>query len=175
MTAGKWFKLLGEPQQKLELAAGEVRSVGYRIRADKVGHYQLEVSARGSGVADAIKRPVEVSPDGRRIEQVFNGTLQKPARISFSVPQEAIEGSVKAIVKIYPSSFSQVVEGLDAIFQRPYGCFEQTSSTTYPNVLALSYLRQIKKNLPEVEAKARQYIHPRLSTTLEFRGSGRGL
>lgn len=74
------------------------------------------------------------------------------------MPKEAIEGSVKAIVKIYPSSFSQLVEGLDGIFQRPYGCFEQTSSTTYPNVLALDYLRRTGKSVPAVEAKARQYI-----------------
>jgi alpha-2-macroglobulin-like protein len=174
LTNAEWFKLLGEPGQKLELAAGEVRSIGYRIRTEKVGRFELVVSARGSGVADAIKRPIEVLPDGRPIEQVFNGTLQTPAEISCSVPQQAIEGSVKAIVKIYPSSFSQVVEGLDAIFQRPYGCFEQTSSTTYPNVLALDYLRQTKKNLPEVEAKARQYIHLGYQRLLSFEVAGGG-
>ena len=74
-------------------------------------------------------------------------------------PATAIEGSVKAFVKLYPSSFSQVVEGLDNIFRMPSGCFEQTSSTTYPNVLALDYLRRNKKSAPKVEAKARQYIH----------------
>ena len=55
---------------------------------------------------------------------------------------EAIEGSPKMILKIYPSTFSQIVEGLDGIFRMPYGCFEQTSSTTYPNVLALDYLKR---------------------------------
>jgi len=34
-----------------------------------------------------------------------------------------------------------VVEGLDALLRMPYGCFEQTSSTTYPNVLVLDYLK----------------------------------
>jgi uncharacterized protein YfaS (alpha-2-macroglobulin family) len=174
LTDGKWFKLLRESAQKIELAAGEVRSVGYRIRAEKVGRFELEVSARGSGVADAVKRPIEVSPDGKRVERVFNGTLQQPAEVACSVPKQAIEGSVKAIVKIYPSSFSQIVEGLDAIFQRPYGCFEQTSSTTYPNVLALDYLQQNKKSLPEVEAKARQYIHLGYQRLLSFEVAGGG-
>ena len=27
----------------------------------------------------------------------------------------------------------------------PWGCFEQTSSTTYPNVLALDYMQRTKK------------------------------
>src|SRR5207237_10504489 len=67
--------------------------------------------------------------------------------------------SPRLLVKIPPSTFSQVVEGLDGILQLPYGCFEQTSSVTYPNVLALDYLRRVKKSAPQVEAKARHYIH----------------
>src|SRR5262249_37175032 len=134
----------------------------------------FEVTARGAGVADALKKPIEVVPDGRRIEQVVNGTLQKPAAIDLTVPEGVIEGSARAILKLYPSSFSQLVEGLDGIFQRPYGCFEQTSSTTYPNVLALDYLRRTNKNAPEVEAKARQYIHLGYQRLLGFEVPGGG-
>src|SRR6202034_3117648 len=96
---------------------------------------------------------IEVVPDGRRIEHLAFGTLGSPAEVELAAPEQAIPGSVQAIVQIYPSSFSQLVEGLDAIFQRPFGCFEQTSSTTYPNVLALEYLRRTGKGVPQVEAK----------------------
>ena len=58
-------------------------------------------------------------PDGRRVEQTASGSLQQPADISWSVPSQVIEGSVKATVKIFPSTFSQVVDGLEGIFQRP--------------------------------------------------------
>jgi uncharacterized protein YfaS (alpha-2-macroglobulin family) len=77
-------------------------------------------------------------------------------------------------LKIYPSNFSQLVEGLDAIFRQPYGCFEQTSSTTYPNVLALDYLIRTKKNAPEIEARARQYIHLGYQRLLTFEIAGGG-
>ena len=174
LAGAAWFKLLGEPAQKIELAAGEVRSVDFRIRAEKAGRFQFEVSARGSGLSNAVKRPIEIVPDGKPVEHVSNGTLHEPAEVACEVPPQAVEGSVKAIVKIYPSSFSQLVEGLDAIFQRPYGCFEQTSSTTYPNVLALDYLRQNKKNLPAVEAKAREYIHLGYQRLLGFEVAGGG-
>ncbi len=72
-------------------------------------------------MADAVRQSIKVVPDGRCIEQVASGSLQSPLNMTLSVPDQAIAGSVQAIVKIYPSSFSQVVEGLDAIFQRPYG------------------------------------------------------
>jgi A-macroglobulin TED domain/Alpha-2-macroglobulin family/MG2 domain/A-macroglobulin receptor binding domain/Macroglobulin domain MG3/Alpha-2-macroglobulin bait region domain len=170
----QWFERLDETVKRIELEAGEVKSVGYRIRVRKVGKHELQVTARGGGVSDAIKRAIEVVPDGRRIEQVFNGTLARPAELSFAIPDTAIEGSAKTIVKVYPSSFSQLVEGLDSIFQRPYGCFEQTSSTTYPNVLALDYLRRTGKSVPEVEAKARQYIHLGYQRLLTFEVDGGG-
>ena len=146
----------------------------YRIRVAKVGRYSLQVDARGEGVADAVRREIEVVPDGRRVEQVHSGTLQQPVQFEFAVPTEAIEGSVRALVKVYPSSFSQLVEGLDAIFQRPYGCFEQTSSTTYPNVLALDYLRRTGQSVPAVEVQARQYIHLGYQRLLGFEVSGGG-
>ena len=113
-------------------------------------------------------------PDGLRVEQVVNGSLKQPAAIDLTVPANTIEGSPKAILKIYPSSFSQLVEGLDGIFQRPYGCFEQTSSTTYPNILALDYLRQTNRSVPEVEGKAQQYIHLGYQRLLGFEVSGGG-
>jgi type II secretory pathway pseudopilin PulG len=169
-----WFERLDEPVRKLELGPNEVRAAHYRLRASKVGRHQLQVDARGAGVADAVRRDVTVVPDGRRVERTQSGTLQEPVEFECSLPADAIEGSVQALVKIYPSSFTQLVEGLDAIFQRPYGCFEQTSSTTYPNVLALDYLRRTGKSVPTVEAKARQYIHLGYQRLLGFEVSGGG-
>jgi uncharacterized protein YfaS (alpha-2-macroglobulin family) len=78
------------------------------------------------------------------------------------------------LVKIYPGAFSQVVEGLDSIFRMPGGCFEQTSSTTYPNVLALGYLRQTRQGNPETELKALQYINLGYQRLLSFEVEGGG-
>ncbi|MGB6044315.1 MAG: alpha-2-macroglobulin family protein, partial [Pirellulales bacterium] len=159
---------------RLELKPGEVRSLNFPIRVEKVGRQQLQVTARGSGIADAVRREIEVVPDGRRVEKTSSGALDEPLTTTLSVPETAIEGSVRAIVKLYPSTFSQLVEGLDAIFQMPYGCFEQTSSTTYPNVLALDYLQRTKKSAPAIEAKARQYIHIGYQRLVSFEVSGGG-
>ncbi len=172
-----WFERLEETAERsVELKPNEVRAVHFRIRAKTVGHHDIQITGRGSqrGAADAVRRPIEVVPDGRRVEHVASGTLQRPAEVELSAPKDAIPGSVQAIVKIYPSSFSQLVEGLDAIFQRPDGCFEQTSLTTYPNVLALDYLRRIGKSVPQVEAKARQSIHLGYQRLLSFEVSGGG-
>ncbi len=67
-----------------------------------------------------------------------------------------------------------MVEGLDALLRMPFGCFEQTSSTTYPNVLVLDYLKSTGQAAPEAQMKAEQYInlgYQRL-TTFEVAGGG---
>ena len=169
-----WFTRRDGAEQRLELAPGEARAVHYRLRVDKVGGHSLTVEARGAADSDAVKRSIEVVPDGRVVEQVVNGTLEKPATVDMVLPEGRIPGSEKAFVKIYPSSFSQLVEGLDNIFQMPNGCFEQTSSTTYPNVLALDYLKRTGKSAPAVEAKAQAYIHLGYQRLLSFEVAGGG-
>lgn len=169
-----WFERRDGASKTLALAPGEVRSAHFRLKVKDVGRHELEVTAKGDGASDAVRRPIEVVPDGRRVERVESGTLRPSATLALETPEGAIPGSVSAVVKIYPSTFSQLVEGLDAIFQRPYGCFEQTSSTTYPNVLALDYLKRTGKGVPAVEAKARQYIHLGYQRLLGFEIPGGG-
>ncbi|MBI3409682.1 MAG: DUF1559 domain-containing protein [Planctomycetes bacterium] len=173
-----WFEFLAgvaaPNKQSLQLQPNEVRSIHFPLRAKKVGTHELQVTATGSGVADALKRRIDVLPGGRRVETVWNGTLQQGIDVPLAVPADAIEGSAQLFLKIYPSRFSQVLDGLDGIFRLPYGCFEQTSSCTYPNVLALDYLRRTQKSLPKVEAMARQYIHLGYQRLVGFEVGGGG-
>jgi hypothetical protein len=174
LAEGKWFKLSGSAEREIELGPGEVRSTRFTLTVEKVGTHRLRVTALAGKVGDAIERDIEVMPDGRKVEMVHSGSLDRPVTHTLEVPANTIEGSVRAFVKLYPSSFSQVVEGLENIFRMPYGCFEQTSSTTYPNILALSYLRETKQKSPQVEARARQYIHLGYQRLVGFEVPGGG-
>jgi alpha-2-macroglobulin-like protein len=173
-SAAAWYESQEPGSRRLELKPGEVRSTHFRLRASKVGTHELQVTAAGSGLADAVKRRIEVLPGGRRIETVWNGNLSKETDFSITLPEGAIPGSGKLFFKIYPSQFSQVVEGLDSIFRLPSGCFEQTSSTTYPNVLALDYLQRTKKTSRAVEEKARKYINLGYQRLVGFEVAGGG-
>ena len=63
---------------------------------------------------------------------------------------------------------------MDSILRMPGGCFEQTSSSTYPNVLALDYMKRTKKLTPEVHAKAEGYIANGYQRLLTFEVPGGG-
>ncbi len=145
---------------ELELQPGEVRSWSIPLQMLQAGTHTWEILAQGEAESDAIRRTITVLPEGELQEEVINGPLgSEPVERTWQVPTTATAASGSVVLKLYPSSFSQCLEGLEGIFRLPSGCFEQTSSTTYPNVLALQFLRRVGKIEPAVELRARHYIH----------------
>jgi uncharacterized protein YfaS (alpha-2-macroglobulin family) len=153
-----WYEVQGPAVQRVELGPNEVTSVAFRVKAKEVGTHELAVLAQGSSLSDAVRRRIEVRPDGVEVEDLQSGVLSRSAEHTFHLPPESIPNSQKLLLRLYPSMFSEVIEGLDSIFQMPYGCFEQTSSVTYPNIMALLYMRRTGQTSPEIEVKARAYI-----------------
>jgi len=173
-----WFGLAGdEPDKSLSVESGRVAGSQFTIEAKRIGKFKLTLKAELDGPtkrADIVVREIEVVPNGRAQTVAFNGRLESSVRHTVSFPPNAIPDAGKIFVRLYPGPLSQVIEGMDAILRMPYGCFEQTSSTTYPNVLALDYMKRTKKGTPEIHAKAEGFIatgYQRL-LTFEVRGGG---
>ena len=158
----------------VHLAPGEVTSVHIPLKAVRVGEHLLRVTATGSKLSDAVERIVRIEPTGTKINHLINDVLRQQFVDNFVIPSDAIPGSQKLVARFYPSRFSEVVEGLDSIFAEPYGCFEQTSSTTYPNVTALTYLQSVHKLTPEIEARAHRLIRDGYQRLLTFEVPGGG-
>ena len=171
---GDWFEFVGSDDASITLNAGEVRSIYITIKAVKVGLHKLTITANGEQFSDAVRRDVEVVSDGVPIEYLVNGTLSGKAAHSMTIPHNAIDSSQVLGLSIYPSRFSEVVDGLDNIFRKPHGCFEQTSSTTYPNIMALIYMQKTGQVSPEVQAKASEFINAGYQRLLTFEVDGGG-
>ncbi len=174
VEAGAWCSLLGPATSQMQLEPGEVRGLRIPLRVEQVGLHELTVFAYGEGSQDAVARTVLVVPDGKREERVASGRLGDPVRVPLEIPGNAVEGSAQALVKIYPGVFSQVVEGLDSVLRMPSGCFEQTSSSTWPNVLVARYLAETDGASPEIELKAHEYINTGYQRLLTFEVPGGG-
>jgi hypothetical protein len=177
LEAQDWFEPLGDPVQVVDVAPGDVTVVYFPIKVTATeGRFRPMVMAIGEKMSDAttLRHDVQVVPDGKRFDQTYSDRLDDDTEKTITIPGEAIPGTAHIYVKIYPGIFSQVVEGLEALLRMPYGCFEQTSSITYPNALVLDYLKNTNQTSPEVQMKAEQYInlgYQRL-TTFEAPGGG---
>lgn len=170
-----WFDAQGPLHETIELAPSQSTVRYFRIKAQHVGRNVLRVSARGSVLSDAVERRVEVLPDGtEHVESTQQRLMGQPVSWNVSVPAMVIPGTRELTLKLYPSSATHVMEGLDALLRMPYGCFEQTSSTTYPNALILQYLRKTQLSSPEIERKAQAFLGTGYQRLLSYEVQGGG-
>ncbi len=175
LTEDPWFELVNDvPEKVMTLNSGQVDVVYFTLKVNTIGWHKLTVHAYGSEMSDAIARTIEVVPDGKQIEMTWNGRLNQDVEQMVTIPQEAIDDASKILVKVYPGIFSQIVEGLDSILRMPSGCFEQTSSTTYPNVLVLNYMKQVNQITPEIQMKAEGFINTGYQRLLSYEVDGGG-
>ena len=164
-----WFEPLGPLVETIELGPGQAGVRYFRIKAGSVGRQALRLSARGTVASDAVERRLEVVPDGiERVHSVQQRLTARQVSHSVSVPAMVIPGTSELTLKLYPAPAAHVVEGLDSLLRMPHGCFEQTSSSTYPNALILQYLRRSHRSTPEVERKAMEYLTMGYQKLLSF-------
>ncbi|MCK6550066.1 hypothetical protein L6R52_29800 [Myxococcota bacterium] len=123
------------------LGAGERRSIYYPVRVEGTrGKSKIAISAEAGGLSDQFVRELDVVPVG--FPQVFSASGTLKDRWSTKVDLGAsIAGSITSEVKLYPSPVASMISGLDGMLREPGGCFEQTSSTNYPNIMVMTYLR----------------------------------
>jgi len=124
-----WFDLMGEDSFTLNLKSGEVTVVYFPVRVVEVGWHSLTVYGLGDKLQDAIKRTVEVKPDGKEMVLTqsarFDNDGEKPStdKVSMEIPfpETAIAGSQSVVVKVLPGLSTHIVEGMESMLQLPGG------------------------------------------------------
>ncbi|MGD0903271.1 MAG: MG2 domain-containing protein, partial [Terracidiphilus sp.] len=176
-----WFSLENDAFEKnVSVESGQVGGAQFTLSATRIGKFKLTLSAHmedaqgANAREDIVVREIEVIPNGREQDLVFNGRLDSRVHHDLAFPAGAIPDATSILVRLYPGPLSQVIEGMDSILSMPGGCFEQTSSSTYPNVLALDYMKRTGKLTPEIHAKAEGYIANGYQRLLTFEVPGGG-
>lgn len=173
-----WFTLSGSPRQRQEVAAGEAARATFDMRVvASVRDGKQRVTAIASDDSDAIEKPVTVHPDGQEIVETSARIFTGAGTLEANIPDAAIRSTPRAELKLYADLMAHVVEGVEGIMQRPYGCGEQTVSSTYPSLLVLRHYRQDGGNNetpPPVAAKAQHYVEEGYKRLLGYRHASGG-
>ena len=104
---------------------------------------------------ETIVLPISAAGKGFPVIEIFSGNAS--AKHDLPIGQ-MLPGSLHAKLTLYNDLAGQLLNGIESMLREPYGCFEQTSSSTYPNIFILKYLRQAGKSNPAIEQKAMGYI-----------------
>jgi hypothetical protein len=109
----------------------------------KKGQSEVHFVADAGGLRDEFTRAVRVSPRGFPQHSSRAGRLKGTEGFSAQLELgEVLPGTAEGHVKIYTSPVATMIAGLEGMLRQPSGCFEQTSSVNYPNVMILRYLKE---------------------------------
>ncbi|MFO0946861.1 MAG: alpha-2-macroglobulin family protein [Planctomycetota bacterium] len=107
---------------------------------------------------DAIHRPMRVVPAGDLVEKAYSGVLEGEQELTITIPAKEVASHLEIQFDLYLSTLADLMAGLESILREPTGCFEQASSSNYPNVLALRFLQQQSQADPEIIRRAKQLL-----------------
>ncbi|MFN0054841.1 MAG: MG2 domain-containing protein, partial [Planctomycetales bacterium] len=105
------------------------------------GRFDVTIAATAGAYRDRVTRPITVRPAGFPMEITGGGLLDQaaPARHEFVIPPDLVAASLETQVEVFPSPLASMTGALQALIREPNGCFEQTSATVYPLVMAQQY------------------------------------
>ncbi|MEW5851406.1 MAG: MG2 domain-containing protein [Myxococcota bacterium] len=141
-----------------QLAAGTRNSLFYPVEVTgRSGTSKVAFYSAAGGLKDEFSRDVVVTPVGFPQQWARSGQVKDTVSHDVDLGA-AVPGSVVASVRVYPSPVATLVSGLEGMLREPSGCFEQTSSTNYPNVMVMQYLKQHNVDDPQLMERSAKLL-----------------
>jgi uncharacterized protein YfaS (alpha-2-macroglobulin family) len=124
------------------------------------GTFDISINAGSEEYTDKVTRKLKVMPRGFPIEFARGGLVGPDGAVSYiiEIPADVVPGSVKSDLALYPTPLANMTQALEALIQSPCGCFEQTSSTTYPLVMAQQYFTSHQGVDPKLIERSRTLL-----------------
>lgn len=141
------------------LAGGAKRSLFHPLDVKGLAPAEVRLKATTGAWTDELVRTVRVTPPGFPQLWEASGQVERKGKTTHEIDLTGtLPGAVDAKLTLYASSLSTLLGGFEGMLRKPSGCFEQTSSTNYPNVMVLRYLREHGVEDPRLLAKATALI-----------------
>ena len=153
-----WSKI-GEYLNVITVPAKSTNMIYIPLEIIKDGNNTLRIETSSGNLSDIVEKTMVVKLNGLEINKmVSSGIIEKNYSQDIIFNEETIDGTKDIKIRLYASPITQAIENIEGMLKMPTGCFEQTSSSLYPDILVLRYLRENDINNPELEKKAIDYI-----------------
>ena len=167
MSPSDWFSFLGAGTQTLEVEPSKTQNAVFGFKAiTPITEGKQRVTAIADTDSDAIEKPVTVRPNGQEIVRTESKLFNANAAFDINFPENALPKTPKAELKIYPNLLAHVTESVDGLLRRPYGCGEQTISSTYPNLMILRFGDDETERQSNGEKNVSQSLRPKVALSV---------
>ncbi|MCP4700894.1 MAG: hypothetical protein GY862_29175 [Gammaproteobacteria bacterium] len=129
------------PESQIRIKPGDALTVfaGFEVLSQP-GDFDFSAAFQGLGMKDAVQRRIRIVPKGFPVEYSFSSNEQEQ---DYEIEVASfVEGSMTVRFTAFPSVVNDLMKGIESILREPSGCFEQTSMSSYPNAMVLSYMKE---------------------------------
>lgn len=136
------------------------------------GDFSFSIKLESGDYHDELEYVIRVQPIGFPVRVSFSSkSLNDSVQVSIV---DAEKNSIKGELTAFPDLLNDLFTGAEAVLQQPHGCFEQVSSSTFPNILALQFLKQSGLINQPVEKLALSYIQEGYNRLMAYEIKGGG-
>lgn len=157
--------------QTIMPGAAKTIYLDYKV-LDKIGTGEFTIAFKACGLGDAFTQKIKIAPKGFPVQTSFSAQ-EVEKEYTFEI-NKMVNGSLKATFTAFPNVVSDLMKGVEGILQEPYGCFEQTSCTAYPNAMVLDYLKSTDSKDTKTLAKATDLLNRGYKRLTTFESSEKG-
>ena len=148
---------LDSSKGKLAIAPGQ--TLRHQVKY-VVGHGKMEGKAllnfQADGFNENLEYPLSINPKGFPMHANVSGS--EPHFVGKLLISDTLPGSLKAKLEIHTSNIQSLLSALAGMIREPYGCFEQVSSSNYPNILALEMMEATNSMQVSIYDRAQGYL-----------------
>ncbi|RKH23229.1 A-macroglobulin complement component [Corallococcus sp. CA041A] len=136
----------------------------------------VKLTASAGEFTDVVTRTLSIKPRGFPGRVSYGGLVsaKAPAAHQVVLPKSLVPGTVRTSIAVYPGPLANMTESLARLIQEPSGCFEQTSSTTYPMTMAQQYFQTHTGVNPELVASAKEKLERGYQRLVGYETSEKG-
>ena len=142
----------------------------------------VAVTDATTGATDRLVSALDVSAGGFPVDDSVGGLLKAggaagaagAATHAVVLPDTVLPGSLNVSAVVYPTPVASLTQALEALIRTPCGCFEQTSGTVYPLIMAQKYFKTHSGVDPDLIARAEQQLAAGYAKLASFESAGGG-
>ncbi len=167
------FEYVGQEPLLYSVDHQEVKTIylPFKVKGE-VGVHDFEIKASANGEEDSFSKKIKVLSRGFPVNMMFSG---KDVESNFNIDVSNVIGkNAEATFTVHPSVLSDLSAGMDRMIRQPTGCFEQTSSKNYPNLLVLDYLQKTNSLDQNLGARLDDVLEKGYQRLLTFEVKGGG-
>jgi hypothetical protein len=171
------FSLQPLLQQLNELTAGARARCLQPIKVGfGKGLMEFVLNARAGAFEDKVTRQLAINPTGFPAVAAFGGTIEpgKKAKLKVIIDDTLVPDSMNSKFEVFTSPLGNLTSALEQMIQEPHGCFEQTSSTSYPLTLAQQYFLSHPGVPPRLVAQSKEQLDKAYTRLVSFWCPDRG-